>query len=329
MPKSGSTFLTDVIAELPGFRRAELTPVYGRREQELDEFCLRQVDRFDFVAQNHVRHSEWTAMMCRDYGLTPVVLVRGLLDVVVSLRDHIRKESHVWPIFFAGPEHAQVEDARLELMIARLALPWYMNFYMSWREAPETLMVAYEDLVEAPAPVIGKIMTFCGAPQSAPAIEAAMAQARGEGPSRFNVGQTGRGRGLRPEAVRAVLEMLDFYPEAAGDPYIRNVRAECEAVLAGASAPPRRAPVAAAAPPTSRLRLWWRRKAERLAMRRLIPAALVVLGVFYWLWPNDLVPDVGRFGRLDDVACLLATAIAAGRLTKYAARGQPRRRATP
>jgi uncharacterized membrane protein YkvA (DUF1232 family) len=326
MPKSGSTFLTNVIAELPGFRRAELTPVYGRREQELDEFCLQQVDRSDFVAQNHVRNSEWTAMMCRDYGLTPVVLVRSLLDVIVSLRDHIRKESHVWPIFFAGARHAQMDDAGLELMIARLALPWYMNFYMGWREAPDALVIAYEDLAEAPAPVIAKVMAFCGAPAAPEAIEAAIVRVRADGPNRFNVGQAGRGRSLRPDAVRAVLEMLDFYPEAAGDPYIRNVRAECDAVLTGAAAPPRRAAVSAPPEPTPRLARWWRRKAQRLVMRRLVPAALVGLGVFYWLWPNDLVPDSTRFGRLDDVACLLATAIIAGRLTKYAPRGPNRRR---
>src|SRR5579872_1434315 len=130
MPKSGSTFLTDVIAELPGLRRVSLAPTSDRREQEIDEYCLQQVDRLGFVAQHHVRYSDWTAEMCRDYGLAPVVLVRSLLDVIVSLRDHMRRESTVWPMFFVEPRHAALDDARMDAMIARLALPWYLNFYM-------------------------------------------------------------------------------------------------------------------------------------------------------------------------------------------------------
>src|SRR5262249_25059956 len=134
-----STFLADVIAELPGFRRATLMPAFGRREQELDETCLRAFDRFAYVAQNHVRYSDWTGQLCADYGLTPIVLVRSLLDAVVSLRDHLRRESSVVPSLVAEPHHAAMSDAQLERMIARLALPWYLGFYMSWRRSPDAL----------------------------------------------------------------------------------------------------------------------------------------------------------------------------------------------
>src|SRR5215469_9190289 len=141
MAKSGSTFLTDVIAELPGFRRALLVPAQGRRAQELDEACLQAVDRCDYVAQNHVPYSDWTGELCAEYGVAPVVLVRDLLDVVVSLRDHLRQQGPVSPIFFAEPHHASLDDDALALMIVRLALPWYLNFYMSWRQAPDALLV--------------------------------------------------------------------------------------------------------------------------------------------------------------------------------------------
>src|ERR1700735_4223003 len=57
MPKSGSTFLSDVIGQCPDFRRAVLTPSAGRREQEIDEQLLRRLDRVSFVAQHHVRNS--------------------------------------------------------------------------------------------------------------------------------------------------------------------------------------------------------------------------------------------------------------------------------
>ena len=101
MPKSGSTFLSDVIGQCPGFRRAILTPSAGRREQEIDEQLLRKLGKVSYVAQHHVRNSEWTSEMCNAYGVAPIVLVRSLQDVVVSLRDHMRRESAVFPQFFA------------------------------------------------------------------------------------------------------------------------------------------------------------------------------------------------------------------------------------
>ncbi len=325
MPKSGSSFLRDVISELPGFRRALLIPTSERREQELDEFCLQQVNNLDYVAQNHVRYSSWTAEMCREYDLRPVVLVRGLLDVIVSLRDHMRSEGPVWHNFFAEAHHVELDDAELELMIARLALPWYINFYMGWRQAPGTLMIRYEDLIAAPAKVVGDILAFSGAEVAAAEVERVVEHVRGVGESRFNVGVVGRGSTLRPETVRTVLELLDFYPEAAADPYVVAIRSQARAALSGAPSPA--IPSAPSRASRTASRPWLNAKAKLLVMRRLIPLALVTLAGLYWIWPNDLMPDTSRIGYLDDAVVLLIFAFAAGRFSRHKAfrKRQPQR----
>jgi hypothetical protein len=315
MPKSGSTFLADVIGRLPGFRQVSLIPSAERREQELDEFCLRRVDHLDYVGQVHVRHSHWTEDLCQDYGLTQVVLVRSLFDVVVSFRDHLRREATAWPMVFAEPHHAELDDAALELMIVRLALPWYVNFYMGWRRAPGAMMVSYETLIRTPAGVVGDILAFAGADTPAAEIEAAVARVRRAGLSRLNVGVAGRGAALSPEAVRAVLDMVAFYPEAQADPYLQSISAQGEAILAGAAAaPPPPAPLRQA--PASRRR----KKARSLVMNRLVPAALLALAVLYWLWPGDLRPDSRPGGHVDDAVALALLSIMAGRLSKYKVR---------
>jgi len=318
MPKSGSTFLSDVIAELPGFRRAFLMPAHGRREQELDEFCLQQADPFNFVAQNHVRYSEWTAEMCHDYGLTPIVLVRSLLDVIVSLRDHIRTESTILPFLFVEPHHATLDDARLEEMLTRLALPWYINFYMGWRLAPGAHIVNYDDLVSAPTGVVREVLSLAGASISDADIETAVARVREAGRSRMNVGVTGRGASLRPETIRTVLDLINFYPEAAVDPYIQSVKAQALAALSTTQRPDRRAPPP---PRTQRsapsIRRWLERVGKHSFMRAALPLALSAMGVLYWLWPSDLFADSGPYGRFDDIVVLLLCGVFAGRLTKY------------
>ena len=321
MPKSGSTFLVDLIGRLPGFHQAALIPIAGRREQELDEVCLQKADGLDYIAQVHVRHSDWTEDMCADYGLTPIVLVRNLFDVVVSLRDHVRNESSSWPVFFAEPHHGQMDDAALELMIARLALPWYVNFYMGWRRAPDVLMLDYDEVVGAPAKVVRDVLAFADAEVSGEAIDALVAQVQGVNESRFNVGVAGRGRGLHPQAVRAVLDLLEPYPEADADPYIQTLKAEGAAILAGTAPPaPTVTPRLAVSRQLAMRRRNRRRGAKSLAIGRLIPLALLVLGVLYWIWPNDLVPDSQALGYVDDAAILLVFSFVAGRLTKYKAK---------
>ena len=331
MPKSGSTFLCDVISQAPGFRRAQLYPSTDRREQELDEFCLQQVDRFDYVAQCHVRYSEWTADMCRSYRLKPVVLVRSLLDVIVSLRDHVRKQSPVWPMFFAEPFHADLDDAQLELMLARLATPWYVNFYMSWRRAPGAMMISYEQLIHHPEQVVGEVLAFAGAPAPRSEVAGAIERVRLAKRGRLNVGVAGRGAGLRPETIRAVLELIDFYPQAAQDPYIQALTAQAQAALGrtGGPAAPWPASIAApppasASPPDVLARRWIRKKAKRFIVGRVLPVVLVALAVLYWRWPNDLINDAGPMGYVDDGVVMLVAGFLAGRLAYRGA--QPRLR---
>jgi uncharacterized membrane protein YkvA (DUF1232 family) len=323
MPKSGSTFVADMIGQLPGFYLAPLIPIAGRREQELDELCLQKADDSDYVAQVHVRHSDWTEDMCRDYGLTPVVLVRNLFDVVVSLRDHVRNESASWPNFFAEPHHGKLDDDALELMIAQLALPWYINFYMGWRRASDVLMIDYDEVVQAPTKVVNDILDFADARVPAADVNATIAKVRAINESRFNVGVAGRGRGLSPATVRAVLELVAHYPEADADPYIQTLKAQGAAILAGTAPPP---PVVAPRPAVSRKMAMRKRDRKRnvrsLAIGRIAPLLLLVLGVLYWIWPNDLVPDSHAFGYVDDAAILLIFAFLAGRLTKYKAKRQ-------
>jgi len=312
MPKSGSTFLSDVIGQCPGFRRAILTPSAGRREQEIDEQLLRKLDKVSYVAQHHVRNSEWTSEMCRTYGVAPIVLVRSLQDVVVSLRDHMRRESAVFPQFFAEARHADLDDTALEAMLARLALPWYLNFYMSWREAPGAMMVSYEDLTASPVEVIRDILSFSGANTTIEGVEEAVAKAKAKETSRLNVGVSGRGASLQPETIQIILDLIDIYPEAAADPYFVNVRTQAHAALAGTPPPPRpaRRPSVVAEAPTPRR--WLNKKDKRFLVHWVAPAALVILGMSYWAWPYDLIPDHSAYGYVDDATVMLVSSFLAG-----------------
>jgi hypothetical protein len=219
-PKSGSTFLSRALAALPGMRCVQLTPGYARREQELCESLLSRNRRKAYVAQHHVRWSVVTDELVRRFDLRVVVLVRDLFDAVISLRDHVRRESGAFPMAYLDEGHRALPDAELEAMIVRLAIPWYVNFYMCWRNFPDATLVRYKDLAARPAETIRRIAEGARLDPTDSQIVQAIDQAR---QSRFNRGIVGRGASLAPRERESILQMLRFYPEAANDPYFREM----------------------------------------------------------------------------------------------------------
>lgn len=319
MPKSGSTFLSDLISALPDFKRAKFSPTpAGGRQHELDATCLVNAGHGNYVGQVHILNSDWTAKMCRDYRLKPVVLVRSLPDAMVSLRDHIRREGEEGPIFQADPHLAALDDATLEEMIVRFRAPWYVNFYMSWRKAPGTLMISYEELTADPRRILRQVVDFAGAAIDDRAIARAVAGTQDRRGGRFNVGVAGRGAALRPQLLRDLSALFDFYPEAADDPYVKGVRAQVSAALEGRSAPPLGPVAIRPADPAPVVAERPRRSARLLAAARRsgYQITLIAVGLLYWIWPEDLIPDDKWYGHIDDAAFLTVLAFLAGRVSK-------------
>ena len=163
MPKSGSTFLSNTVGRLPGFRKIALTRHYGRVEQDISFSLALRKYKYSYICQQHVRYNARTAEAIETFDLTPVVLVRNIYDCVVSLRDHLRRESIETPMAYLLESHLALEDAEIEALIVDLAVPWYVNFYVSWMFCPNALWLTYEDVVADPAKVIATILERAGA----------------------------------------------------------------------------------------------------------------------------------------------------------------------
>jgi hypothetical protein len=212
MPKSGSSYLTAILGHLPRVETVSLVPGYDRREQELDIGLLRAANNLNYVAQHHVRYSEVTHALVRHFHLRPIVQVRNLFDVVVSIRDHIRKESTISPLAYVPYEVCCWEDPKLESFIVKMMLPWYFSFYVSWLDSPEKFLVRYEDLVERPQQIIEHICQWCCLPCKQADIEIAILKTRGVF-TRKNIGVPGRGQSLTDQARNLIYEMASFYKQ--------------------------------------------------------------------------------------------------------------------
>jgi tetratricopeptide (TPR) repeat protein len=116
-PKSGSTFLKNVLVGVTGFR--DLFTVYAalQNEHELDMPQLVKFGNINTVTQQHVRASEANVQLMQAFGIKPVILVRNIFDTVISLLDFYR-QGFTFSTFFDRQEFlAFDEEQQIDLLI--------------------------------------------------------------------------------------------------------------------------------------------------------------------------------------------------------------------
>src|SRR5690606_1591155 len=121
---------------------------------------LSRYNHTDYVSQHHIRYSDTTDRLIKQYNLHPIVLVRNLADCLASLRDYMRDERAQSPHAYLTERHRVLTDEEFETLLARTVLPWYVNFYLGWKNAENTLLVDYDDLNRSPADTLYKIASF-------------------------------------------------------------------------------------------------------------------------------------------------------------------------
>lgn len=231
MPKSGSTYVSEVLCNLPGLSRAHLVPGFQRREQELCPLEMYYAERqmmearrlaFDggqdlrsvrgYVAQRHVRHSKTTGALIDAFGVKPIVLVRNIFDIVPSLRDHLVKNAIYMPMAYFTEDMRDWPAEKIDAFIVDMAVPWYFNFFVSWLERPDALRVSFDDLMANKQAEFTRILGYAGLAVSASELAAAIDKADGGGKTRKNQGVAGRGSDL-PEALKArIRQYAAYYP---------------------------------------------------------------------------------------------------------------------
>jgi LPS sulfotransferase NodH len=217
MPKSGSTWLTSVLQEKLSLSPMRCYLEADRNEQEIDTSVLFQSwgQRVLFV-QQHVRHSRILQRICRVFSTKIVVLTRRLDDVVVSLRDHIVRESPEMSMFYAESDGFKRKSASEQCdFIIDHAMPWYFNFYLGWQRAAQEdpaqiLLLRYEDMVGDPVAAVERVADFYGMKLQGVALPDVE---RRDG-TRFNQGRVGRGREiLSTEQLMRLRKLASYYPE--------------------------------------------------------------------------------------------------------------------
>ncbi len=197
-PKSGSTYLVSALARATG----TLNYFLGDNPLNAQDLYLpKLVDSYamNVTCQQHTRATAPNLALMHEFAIRPVVLVRDLGDALVSLRDHLERESRQTPVisvaedFFARPLAEQFDH------LIDVAAPWYLDFYAGWRGAAAGLDVhwlTYEQLMADKAAALAGIVDYYDIATTPEALAAAIGEADGAAGTRRNVGGSGRSREL-------------------------------------------------------------------------------------------------------------------------------------
>ena len=219
-PKSGSTFLKNLLTDLTRYR--DVFSVYAglQNEQDIDLPQLARFARENSVTQQHCRASEANLHLMQAFGIRPVVLVRDIFDTVMSLRDFY-DGGFVYSTFFEREDYIRLDpDARLDLLI-EYAVPWYFQFVASWQRVAregrlEMLWLDYASLTGDTPAALERVLAFHGMAAGRDALERVVAErSRDHRGNRFNHGVAGRGRaGLQPHQRERIAALARFFPSA-------------------------------------------------------------------------------------------------------------------
>jgi hypothetical protein len=217
MPKSGSTFLLNTLSKLTGFKT--YFPTYGgyRNEQNLYLPSLIEIYEKKTVCQLHLKATEANLKLIEKFSIKPIILVRNIFDVVISLRDHLYREDTRGPSVWVNDEFFKLDETLQIDFIIELAIPWYINFYVSWFSATKEgivnpIWLTYEELTANPQSTLRLIMDSYNIKKSDEEIENTLQQV-GRKKVRFNKGVLGRGyQTLTEVQIQRIRDFTRFYP---------------------------------------------------------------------------------------------------------------------
>jgi hypothetical protein len=214
-PKSGSTFIARVLARYFNvtFENPALS-IDWAAEQNITPDVERQVSGSSFVLQLHLLPREINLNAMTRLGASTVFSWRNLGDVLVSYDDHLRNEDHRFPTFYVHDRarYLAMSDQERYQYLIRYALPWYLAFYLGWREHG-VVFRPYEAMVAEPLKYFSAMIEAIEPGTADIARLQAIIDHQTDG-TRLNAGVAGRSRELfSPETKRMLEDVIISHPE--------------------------------------------------------------------------------------------------------------------
>lgn len=228
MPKSSSTFISLVLARYFDLDYVQqYCPGYSSEDDYDYERIIhaRHNENQKTVGQYHMRATKRNIAYIQKNNQKVVLVTRNLLDVVISLHDHLMKHtpSSSDPYTFAFMTKVNSEKFRslpegdrYDFLIDHY-IPWYLNFYSGWfvelkknKFLQENLLhVCYEEHNKNSLDTFNSILSFYNQDVDEEKLNRIIQNLMGE-KTRLNKGVCGRGRAILSDSqVKKVEKLID------------------------------------------------------------------------------------------------------------------------
>ena len=223
-PRTGSTYLSNVLGKSTRLPFARLCAAYSTNEHDLYLPALCIMNRTGCVSHLHMKGTYHNASLMRSFGIKPIILVRNIFDIVVSLMGDLRRKEkqadfgsglHGYSFIWQDENIKNCSDQQLLDVIIDLIVPWYVNYYVSWYRLCEQCVVigkwvSYENMMANKREVVIDILDFVGARIAANNFDEILDF---RAPT-FNIGNSGRGEEhLSIAQKERIKHLFSYYPD--------------------------------------------------------------------------------------------------------------------
>ncbi len=218
-PKSGSTWLTNILKRILKWKIVKLLPAFEHREQEIDLAPLSESNAKGkiFSPHQHLRYSHHTENIINILDSYVILQLRNIFDTIISYKDHLDKESVKVPAAFMNDENWKLlNDEQKLAFVVDLVVPWYFNFYCGWmtsnlHKEGRIKIITYSDMKKDAFTTVKSILEYIKEPFSDQEIHNAMEKVAKKN-TRKNKGVSGRGNQLSDELKKRVISYTKYYP---------------------------------------------------------------------------------------------------------------------
>jgi hypothetical protein len=222
LPKSASTFFALALAAATGRRMVPAVPSFDRREQEYDAFGTLALRDRAVVLHSHTRYSSATRYFLQQMGTPPVLIVRDLLDSLISLWDHLRDDGPGVPVAVVDRRDLLRDDDEMLDFLVDIAAVWYVQFFAGWMRAANgginVLVLDFQTVTADTALAIESVCRHIGDPIPPMVVISQCIEDVRLAKPRFNQGTSGRGARFGRERLGRVERLAAFYPDVDFSP---------------------------------------------------------------------------------------------------------------
>jgi len=220
IPKTGSTFLLNVLAHATGYPAPKLCLSYANEENILCPETALSLGGVDKIAQEHIRATPQNLAVAQGFNMNVVVLVRDIFDSLLSMRDMLMTKTFgSVAALFQDDLSGFDEETQLDAVIAKFA-HWQLDFFTSWTRAIRdgrigAEVITYESMMAEKSLVIHGICRASGLTTTPDDVTAAIDAIDGDkDKSRKNIGISGRGKAaMTQRQIEEIQSMTRFYPD--------------------------------------------------------------------------------------------------------------------